>query len=585
MAADQPNPPVNGTYGSNPAGYQAGIEQPSSLTNSANYGSQNLHGTTAGTASSNASASGSHGSLSKEEIVWYFVEKYYTTLSKSPDQMHLFYTKRSQFLSGVETEKVPVSVGRASIQDRIEQLQYQDCKVRVSNVDSQASYQNIVIQVIGEMSNKSDPHRKFVQTFVLAEQPTGYFVLNDILRYINDEEDEEDEEEPEAEQFPEKETFLANKPNQDSLTTAEPEPKTLASSIDALKPNTNIEQVDRQLQQSIDKEETAPKIFLSEKFDSSVPSVEDSAEIDAGQDLEEVGSDSAQIDSIAVESNDAAISEICNTEPSYLEEVKAAEKPREPEPSPIATPKVPQPALPKVTVTAKPPLPPTWANIAKSSSPASVATAPSTYAASTSPAPSHPRAAPPAPISVASAMPDIQQPQATTPGSVWQTAGNDHARRQNRQLSISGNTDNVLAYVKNVTEKVGADELRNVLKKYGELAYFDVNRQKNCAFVEFATPTAYNAAVAANPHHVDGEQIYVEERRPRGAAYGAQGYNIRGGIGGRGGRGGPDGRLNIGPSRGGGIPKDSARGGFIPNRGRGGGSGNITPRGRGSPSG
>ncbi|KAL8954599.1 MAG: hypothetical protein Q9193_007180, partial [Seirophora villosa] len=44
------------------------------------------------------------------------------------------------------------------------------------------------------MSNKAAPHRKFVQTFVLAEQPNGYFVLNDIFRYIEDEEDFEPEE-------------------------------------------------------------------------------------------------------------------------------------------------------------------------------------------------------------------------------------------------------------------------------------------------------------------------------------------------------------------------------------------------------
>src|ERR1700712_4127425 len=77
------------------------------------------------------------------------------------------------------------------IQERIRELDFQDCKVRVSNVDSQASFENIVIQVIGETSNKSAELKKFVQTFVLAQQPTGYFVLNDIFRYINEEGDEE----------------------------------------------------------------------------------------------------------------------------------------------------------------------------------------------------------------------------------------------------------------------------------------------------------------------------------------------------------------------------------------------------------
>jgi hypothetical protein len=49
-----------------------------------------------------------------------------------------------------------------------------------------------VVQVIGEMSNKGEPWRKFVQTFFLAEQPGGYYVLNDIFRFLK--EDSVDEE-------------------------------------------------------------------------------------------------------------------------------------------------------------------------------------------------------------------------------------------------------------------------------------------------------------------------------------------------------------------------------------------------------
>lgn len=58
----------------------------------------------------------------------------------------------------------------------------------VSTVDSQASADGgIIIQVIGEMSNKGGNWRKFSQTFFLAQQPNGYYVLNDIFRYLSDE--------------------------------------------------------------------------------------------------------------------------------------------------------------------------------------------------------------------------------------------------------------------------------------------------------------------------------------------------------------------------------------------------------------
>ena len=89
-----------------------------------------------------------------------------------------------------------------SVQERIKSLEFQDCKVRVTNVDSQAAGENIVIQVIGELSNKSLEPKKFVQTFILAQQPSGYFVLNDIMRYIDEQLEGEQDVAPEAEQAP-----------------------------------------------------------------------------------------------------------------------------------------------------------------------------------------------------------------------------------------------------------------------------------------------------------------------------------------------------------------------------------------------
>lgn len=58
----------------------------------------------------------------------------------------------------------------------------------IHSVDAQSSANGgIIIQVIGEMSNHGEAWRKFVQTFFLAEQPNGYFVLNDIFRFLKEE--------------------------------------------------------------------------------------------------------------------------------------------------------------------------------------------------------------------------------------------------------------------------------------------------------------------------------------------------------------------------------------------------------------
>ncbi|CAG8691508.1 15860_t:CDS:2, partial [Dentiscutata heterogama] len=77
------------------------------------------------------------------------------------------------------------------IQEKIKQLNLDNCRVLVTNVDSQSSLNGgIVVQVLGEMSNgNEETSRKFAQTFFLAEQPNGYYVLNDIFRFLNEDDD------------------------------------------------------------------------------------------------------------------------------------------------------------------------------------------------------------------------------------------------------------------------------------------------------------------------------------------------------------------------------------------------------------
>jgi hypothetical protein len=66
----------------------------------------------------------------------------------------------------------------------------ENCRVLVTNVDSQASINGgILIQVLGEISNRNEVARRFAQTFFLDVQPNvtnGYYVLNDIIRFLSD---------------------------------------------------------------------------------------------------------------------------------------------------------------------------------------------------------------------------------------------------------------------------------------------------------------------------------------------------------------------------------------------------------------
>ncbi|KAL9103571.1 MAG: hypothetical protein Q9163_001409 [Psora crenata] len=540
MATTSDNP-VNGNYGAHQPHNLADVPQPAQGQDLSQGNAQFGEGNHAATSSS-APAAEEDKPIPKEMIGWYFVEQYYNTMSKSPDRLHLYYTKKSQFVAGDETQKVPVAVGQQNIGERIKELDIQDCKVRVTNVDSQESAKGILVQVIGEMSNRAAPHRKFVQTFVLAEQPTGYYVLNDIFRYIVEEEEEE----------------LENGvPNEEIVTTlpTESAPAALTSSHDTVQQEHNLEEVDRKLEADVPNEPVTDQKPATVDF-NDVPAPVETPAAEQPEDASAAAADVA-----TSEAPEQAV------ESAAVDDIVQPEKPRDPDPTPIAS--SPKPAKAAPTGPPKPAAPQTWAErLAASKGSNTVAT------------PNGAKAVPPA--TPAALKPKTGNPSTkesmTPPTSTgeetpvnpqqngaagWQMAGSDNKQRQGRQpsQSVPSNQGNVLGYVKNVTDKVDASILKTVLAGFGRLEYFDVSRQKNCAFVEFADAAAYNAAVAANPHNIGGEQIFVEERRPRANAYGAN-FTGRGGM--RGGR--PNDR-----------PGSQGRGGFNKDGSRGGG---YAPRGR-----
>lgn len=342
-----------------------------------------------------------------------------------------------------------------AIQERIKALDFQDCKVRVSNVDSQASFENIVIQVIGETSNKSAEPKKFVQTFVLAQQPSGYFVLNDILRYI-DEEEEEESTEPADAPAAEQEAAAPAAP-----AVAEPEPVKEVAKEDLSK--FDADAVDEKLQQA-----------ASAQVDTPVN----------GDDVVETPKAPEPKPEPVVVAQEAA-----------EETTPEAEKPKEPSPTPVAKKETaPEPVMPPKPMTwasraaaaAGPrpvvPLPKTSTPPAQSQSRAPAPAAAPATATATASAPAPAAAAAPAQPAAAVAS-TTEAPAKETSG--WQTAGSD-SKRQNRPQSISGNVtekEGTLGYVKYVTEKVQEADLRNALAAHGELTYFDINRQKVCSFV------------------------------------------------------------------------------------------------------
>lgn len=399
--------------------------------------------------------------------------------------LQLYYNKRSQFVSGVEAEKVEVSVGQKvtnsnslnfthlltisqAINDRIKQLDFQDCKVRVSNVDSQESGKNIVVQVIGEISNKAAAHRKFVQAFVLAEQPKGYFVLNDIFRYIVEEEDEELDN-----------GQVAN----DEATPAsatEDVPTTLTSSDDAVQQEHDAEQVDKKLEEEVLRDSTSAETEPTAPTPANSDSVTNAVEVNHAEDAPAAAIKELEEPAEAPEQAAEAVAK--------EDEQADPEKPRDPDPTPIASPAKPaKPAPVEIPAAAKPAAPKTWANLVaanRTAPPAVPNGAPTTSTAAppasqTKTATSTTNRSVTPPLSASEENPAKAQ---QIGNSGWQMAGSDNNKKQGRQhgssSSVSGNQEAFLGYVKNVTDKVDASILKSTLSQYGKLLYFDVSRPK-----------------------------------------------------------------------------------------------------------
>ncbi|ORX69942.1 NTF2-domain-containing protein [Linderina pennispora] len=128
------------------------------------------------------------------EVGWMFAQEYYTIMNKDPSKLHCFYNAKSMLIHGDEGKMLKQANGLQEISAAIASQKFSNCKIHVSNVDIMSAIKgNIVIQVIGEMSNDGQASRRFAQTFLLAEQVGGYYVHNDILRYLKEEEDVEDE--------------------------------------------------------------------------------------------------------------------------------------------------------------------------------------------------------------------------------------------------------------------------------------------------------------------------------------------------------------------------------------------------------
>ncbi|XP_047957671.1 nuclear transport factor 2-like isoform X2 [Salvia hispanica] len=116
-----------------------------------------------------------------------FVDQYYHILHHSPELVFRFYHDTS-LLSRPEPDGHMTTVTTMkSINDKICSLNYKNYKAEIKTANSQDSYKDgVIVLVTGCLTGKDGLRRKFTQTFFLAPQDKGYYVLNDIFRYVDE---------------------------------------------------------------------------------------------------------------------------------------------------------------------------------------------------------------------------------------------------------------------------------------------------------------------------------------------------------------------------------------------------------------
>ncbi|KAJ1660561.1 hypothetical protein IWQ61_000524 [Dispira simplex] len=418
-----------------------------------------------------------------QEVGWMFVEAYYTTLSKNTTHLHRYYKKQSSLIYGVEGKTVKPCFGQEEIHAKIVEANFRDCKVLVSNVDSIPSMNgSILVQVIGELSNDNGPSQKFTQTFLLAEQPNGYYVLNDIFRYIKDDLEAEEEDEPEV-------TKSA------AVDQVAPEVKEAATAVQEAKPQVV--------------EDTAPA--------QEVPVVKPTPEVPAKAPEPIPEPTPAPVESTpalrpAVSTTDAAKPVSGQTawrntaawvakpttapaEPSEpMKSIPAA--PEEPKSKEIPTP-APVPAAPK-----------TWANLAANN--------PDKWGSNVAEVKGTVASAAPAAVPASAQRPTGSAVKAEK----RDTAGFGGRRDRNDEFTI---------FVKGVKDDITAKALREVFGALGPIRGLDIVQSRGVAYVDFTSVEPYRRALDQHKFMVNGQTIFAEEKHARRSGGGFRGGNPSGG--------------------------------------------------------
>ncbi|RSH78631.1 uncharacterized protein EHS24_002360 [Apiotrichum porosum] len=474
-----------------------------------------------------ASSTQTASKISPSDVGWQFVPQYYNFVNKQPHRLHCFYNKRSTFVHGEEGDDVTPALGQQEIHERIVNIGFDQAKVYINSIDSQSSAGGgIIIQVLGELSNANKPWRKFVQTFFLAEQPNGYFVLNDIFRYLKEETDDELEVQDDA-------TVVTAAPGAQAEQAHAAAAPQAAVAVEDETPATPEPEAQPEAEAEVEAAVVEP-VVAAPVEETPVEEVKE-AEPEVVATPEPVVAAPEPV--AAVEEPKAA--------PTPSPVPTPAEKPATPAPNgaaPVAAPVAAAPA----PAPAAPAKPKSWASLAaggKAWGAVAAAPAPVAAAAVVAPAPKkvEPTPAPaPVPAAVPAPTPAAAAPAAAPASTPAASSGPRHAFYEN---AMKVQTAHCFVKLPNWSqdaqqsgETMDEQTLRNIASRFGDVHKVEIVKGKACAFVEFTKVESARKAIVASlgTNHggeggiiIEGGRLNFEtrkekdERGPKGRRGGA----------------------------------------------------------------
>ncbi|KAG9446827.1 hypothetical protein H6P81_012955 [Aristolochia fimbriata] len=126
------------------------------------------------------------GPVSAVQVGSCFVEQYYYILQRNPKLVYQFYTDASTMIR-IEGDRNEVASAMLQIHSLVMSLNFSGIEIRTTHsLDSWNG--GVLVTVTGYVQTTNfSGRRKFVETFFLAPQEKGYFVLNDVFHLLDEE--------------------------------------------------------------------------------------------------------------------------------------------------------------------------------------------------------------------------------------------------------------------------------------------------------------------------------------------------------------------------------------------------------------